>query len=284
MPATAPPPFDHFVGIDWSGARGARHRGIAIAVAHAGDQPPRIVAPPSPKGWARAEVALWLARLPGRVLAGLDFSFAPPFVERDCYLPGVGAPDAGPAFWQWVDARCDDTDLGAACFVEQTHRGHFWFGPADGPKAAFLHWRRCEARFNAAGGGKAATIFDCVGAAQVAKASFAGMRLLHLLQTDYAIWPFRPAGPRTVVEIYARLFLRMAGLSGRKLRTRAELDLALDRLGSAPSAAAAATDHESDALVAAAALRRCAGTPDFWAPEGMTALIARTEGWTFGIR
>ena len=60
-----PPEFDRFVAIDWSGAKGARHKGIAVAVAGAGVEAPRLVPPPSRiggngGGWARAEVADWL--------------------------------------------------------------------------------------------------------------------------------------------------------------------------------------------------------------------------------
>ena len=43
------------------------------------------------------------------------------------------------------------------------------------------------------------------------------------------------------------------------------------------------TDHETDVLVSAAALRRLAPEPRWWRPEPLTADIARTEGWTFGI-
>src|SRR3546814_3239336 len=77
--------------------------------------------------------------------------------------------------------RCADDDLGAASFLEEHHRRHFYFGAADGKKADFMHFRQCELAFNAKGGGKASTVYDAIGAAQVAKASFAGMRLLHHL-------------------------------------------------------------------------------------------------------
>src|SRR3546814_17701025 len=83
------------------------------------------------------------------------------------------------AFWAYVDGACEDEDLGAASFLEHRHRRHFYFGAGDGRKADFMHFRQCELAFNAAGGGKASTVYDAIGAAQVAKASFAGMRLLH---------------------------------------------------------------------------------------------------------
>lgn len=277
------PEFDSFVAIDWSGAKGARHKGIAVAVAGPGEGAPRLVSPPSPAGWARAEVAGWLEALPGRVLAGFDFSFAPPFAERGAYLPGMAAPETGPEFWAWLEALCDDDDLGAGGFMAGVGRAHFWMGAADGAKAGFLHFRCCEQLFNAGGGGKASTVFDCVGAAQVAKASFAGMRLLNRLRRSFAVWPFDPPGERTVVEIYTRAMLRHAGGRGLKLRDLDGLNRALGVLGSEGVEGGPFNDHQSDALLSAAALRALAGEAKWWAPEGLTAEIARSEGWTFGI-
>ena len=276
--------FDSFVGIDWSGAKGVRHRGIAVALADAGDRAPRLVPAPHPGGWARGEVAEFLEALPGRVLAGFDFSFAPPYVARGAYLPGLETADEGPGFWAHVDALSDDPDYGAAGFVAGAARPHFWMGAADGPKAEYLHWRVCELAFNAGGGGKASTLFDCVGAAQVAKASLAGMRVLNRLRGGYAVWPFDPPGPRTVVEIYGRAMLRHAGGRGLKIRDRAALDAALAQLGSGPFGGdEALDDNRTDALVTAAALRQLSGDAHWWAPAGLTPEVARTEGWTFGI-
>lgn len=280
------PRFDRFAAIDWSGARGARHRGIAIAVAEAGRAAPRLVPPPHPAGWARAEVADWLAAQPGALLAGFDFSFAPPFVARGAYLPGLDTPDSAPAFWTWLDRHCADADLGAHGFILGAARAHFWLGAADGPKQAYLHWRACELAFNAGGGGKASTVFDCVGAAQVAKASFAGMRLLARLAPAIPVWPFMPPRPGRplIVEIYTRAMLRHAGGRGLKLREPGALATALATLDSeCPVRDSSLTDHETDVLVSAAALRRLAPDPRWWAPAGLTPLVARTEGWTFGI-
>ncbi len=279
----ADPAFDRFVAVDWSGAKGVRHKGIAVSMAAPGHGAPELVPPPHPSGWARGEVAAFLESLPGRVLAGFDFSFAPPFVERGAYLPGLETAADGPGFWRHVEALSDDPDYGAAGFMEGAARPHFWMGAADGPKAGFLHFRSCEARFNAGGGGKASTLFDCVGAAQVAKASFAGMRVLNRLRESFAVWPFDPPGERTVVEIYTRAMLRHAGGRGLKIRDASGLNRALSAFGSEGASARAFTDHETDVLVSAAALRALAPAGRWWQPEGLTPAIARTEGWTFGI-
>ena len=281
------PHFAAYVAIDWSGAKGSRHKGIAIAEAR-GASAPRLVRPGHV--WSREEVLAWLIKRAAKepTLFGFDFSFAPPLIERGEYLPGEPkVPKTAREFWAYVDSRCDDDDLGAASFLETAHRRHFYFGIADGVKAGFMHFRQCDARLNAQGGRKTASAYDAIGAAQVAKASFAGMRFLHRLDGKVAIWPMDPLPERgsAVVEIYTRIYLRRAGMSGTKLRTLAALNLALEGLGSAPVRLRfVPNDHQTDALVTAAGMRALASQePRAFDPEALTPEIARTEGWTFGV-
>jgi hypothetical protein len=279
--------FVSFVAIDWSGAKGKRHKGIAIAEARS-DAPPRLIRPGHI--WSREEVLKWLLRQAEKepTLFGFDFSFAPPFVERGEYLPGeTGVPRTAREFWAYVDSRSHDEDLGAASFLEQAHRSHFYFGIADGVKADFMRFRLCDQQLNRQGGRKTASAFDAIGAAQVAKASFSGMRLLHRLDGKAAIFPMDPLPEHgsVVAEIYTRIYLRRAGMPGSKLRTREQLNEALTGLGSKPVRLRfEPNDHQTDALVTAAGMRQLARTePRAFAPEGLTPEIARTEGWTFGI-
>ena len=279
--------FQSFIAIDWSGAKGRRHKGIAIAEAR-GDGAPRLVRPEHI--WSREEVLRWLVKRAARepTLFGFDFSFAPPIVERGEYLPGEpGVPRTAREFWAYVDALSDDEDLGAASFLEIAHRRHFYFGIADGVKAEFVRFRQCDARLNAQGGRKTASAYDAIGAAQVAKASFAGMRFLHHLDGKVAIWPMDvlPVQGSAVVEIYTRIYLRRAGMTGVKLRSRADLNRALKGLGSPPARLRfEPNDHQTDALVTAAGMRQFALTePRAFDPEGLTPEIARSEGWTFGV-
>jgi hypothetical protein len=281
------PRFQSLVAIDWSGAKGRRHKGIAIAEAR-GEAAPRLIR--AGHIWSREEVLGWLLKRAANepTLFGFDFSFAPPIIERGEYLPGESnIPATAREFWAYVDSHCDDEDLGAASFLEQVHRRHFYFGIADGVKAGFMHFRQCDARLNAQGGRKTASAYDAIGAAQVAKASFAGMRFLHRLDGKVAVWPMDPL-PRhgsAVVEIYTRIYLRRAGLSGVKLRSRAELNRALTGLGSRPARLRfEPNDHQTDALVTAAGMRLLATTePRAFNPQGLTPEIARSEGWTFGV-
>jgi hypothetical protein len=279
--------FAAYVAIDWSGAKGKRHKGIAIAEAR-GDAAPRLVRPGHV--WSRAEVLAWLLRQAEKepALFGFDFSFAPPIIERGEYLPGEAhVPATAREFWGYVDSRCDDEDLGAASFLEIAHRRHFYFGIADGVKAGFMHFRQCDARLNAQGGRKTASAYDAIGAAQVAKASFSGMRFLHQLDGKVAIWPMHPLPEHgsAVVEIYTRIYLRRAGLTGTKLRSLAALNEALRALGSRPvQLTFEPNDHQTDALVTAAGMRQLAVHEQrAFDPEGLTSQIARAEGWTFGL-
>jgi hypothetical protein len=279
--------FASFVAIDWSGAKGKRHKGIAIAEARS-DAAPRLVRPGHI--WSREEVLKWLLKRAAKepTLFGFDFSFAPPIVERGEYLPGErNVPNTAREFWAYVDSRCGDVDLGAASFLEQVHRRHFYFGIADGVKADFVRFRQCDARLNAQGGRKTASAYDAIGAAQVAKASFSGMRFLHRLDGKVAIWPMDtlPDHGSAVVEIYTRIYLRRAGLPGTKLRSLAALNEALRALGSPPARLRLEpNDHQTDALVTAAGMRQLAADePRAFDPQGLTPEIARSEGWTFGV-
>ena len=280
-------PFAAYVAIDWSGAKGKRHKGIAIAEAR-GEAAPRLIRPGHI--WSREEVLGWLLRQAARepTLFGFDFSFAPPLIERGEYLPGEpDVPTTAREFWRYVDERCHDEDLGAARFLEAVHRPHFYFGIADGVKADFVRFRQCDARLNAQGGRKTASAYDAIGAAQVAKASFSGMRFLRRLDGKVAIWPMDPLPDHgsAVVEIYTRIYLRRAGMTGTKLRTRAALNLALEGLGSKPvRLRSEPSDHQTDALVTAAGMRQLAMTePGAFDPQGLTSHIACAEGWTFGV-
>lgn len=282
--------FTRFAAVDWSGAKGSRHKGIAVALCETGDAAPTLVAPPGAY-WSRTDVLEWLRAQAGtETLIGFDFSFAPPFVARHAYLPGEPAPDRARPFWAFVDAACDDGDLGAASFLEARRGRHFYLGIADGVKADFMHFRACESRYRSLGGGKPSTVYDAIGAAQVAKASFAGMRLLHHLDDDLPVWPFDDIGASgpAVVEIYTSIAARAAGVGRARTKMHGPdaLDAALTHpaIGSRPHLSLGRyDDHATDAILTAAWLRANAGDAGLWSPPALTPLIAATEGWTFGV-
>ena len=286
--------FARFAAIDWSGAKGQRHKGIAVAICGAGRSAPRLVAREQP--WSRIEVLEWVLAMAGDAptLFGFDLSAAFAFADRDAYFPGwsESPPDAR-GLWQLVEAHCrDEPDLSASNFVDQEEAArHFrrhggrcgdLFQPGAG------RMRVVEQEEKRTGLVNPVSNFNLVGAAQVGKSSLTGMRLLLRLAPHLPIWPFDPVPDQgsVVVEIYTSIAAVAAGLPrGRtKIRDADTLDRALGQLGSSPhSPLPRYDDHETDAILTAAWLRRSAERQHLWQPVAMTAQIAETEGWTFGV-
>ncbi|KPL69715.1 hypothetical protein SZ64_18035 [Erythrobacter sp. SG61-1L] len=283
--------FTHFAAIDWSGAAGERHRGIAVAICTTGRDAPQLVRPGH--RWSRAEVLDWLAtQMPEGTLAGLDLGMSLPFADRGAFFPGWNeSPDDARALWALIDRICaGDAHLCASSFV-----GHEWahrffrhrgeegdlFGGGRGRFRITEHAQR-EAGCNPYSN------FNLVGAAQVGKSSLTGMRVLHRLSGLVPVWPVDALpgrGGSAVVEIYTSLAAIHAGRRAgqTKLRSYEELNEALAALGSGPvPAIGPVDDHISDALITAAWLREVAHLPEYWHPSAMTDEIAQTEGWTFG--
>lgn len=284
--------FAHFAAIDWSGAAGERHAGIALAICRPGDCAPHIVRPGH--RWSRVEIADWILRkMPADTLVGLDISGSLAFADAGAYFPGWrGSPPDARALWALVERLCsDDPHLGATSFVDHPEIArHFRrHGAREGDLfgGGLGRLRITERVGQTALGCRPTSNFNLVGASQVGKASLTGMRVLHRLDGDVALWPFDrlPEHGSVAVEIYTTIAAIAAGRpAGRsKLRSFAELNAALEALGSKPvRGRGAIDDHRSDALLAAAWLRTIAHRPEFWRPEAMTADIGRTEGWTFG--
>ncbi|GGD56573.1 hypothetical protein GRI62_02700 [Erythrobacter arachoides] len=289
--------FAHFIAIDWSGARGARHKAIAMAVADAAGGPPVLVR--RQRGWSRAEILEVLTDgLPANSLVGLDLGIALPFADRGAYFPDwdQSPPDAR-ALWSLVDEMCaEDDHLCAGGFVDHPQASAYFrrHGAREGARFAPEGQTGGRGRFRVteraqeAIGCKPYSNFNLVGAAQVGKSSLTGMRVLHRLGGRVPVWPIDPLPGEgsVVVEIYTTIAAIAAGrtASRSKMRDFAELNAALANLGSPPVAGdGAIDDHASDALLTAAWLRVAAHDPAMWLPAGLTPEIARTEGWTFGV-
>ena len=288
-----PDRFSSFVAIDWSGANVARPPGLAIARADAGTAPPVLIEREG--GWSRAEILDWLAGLARSgepVLVGLDLSPSLPFADRGAFFPGWerSPPDAR-GLWRLVEELSgDDPHLAAAGFLADPETArHFRQTGACGdlfPGGAG-RYRVCEGGQREMGLSPY-SCFNLVGAAQVGKSSLTGMRVLHRLAGRVPIWPFEPvpaSGP-LIVEIYTTIAARAAGIGrGRsKMRDGESLDAALAGLGVGPHQPLARyDDHATDAMLSAAWLRQAVSDQALWQPAGLTAELAATEGWTFGV-
>jgi len=290
-----PDRFRHFAAIDWSGAAGERHAGIAVAICDAAGGAPRLVRPHH--RWSRAEVLDWLLRhMPEGTLAGLDLGISLPFADNGAFFPGwTESPATARELWALVEMICaNDPHLAASSFVDHPaasayfrrhggREGAFFGQGAIGGRGRF----RVTEHAQQAAGCKPYSNFNLVGAAQVGKSSLTGMRVLHRLSGRIPVWPFDPLPEEgsLVVEIYTTLAALAAGRSAArsKMRSRKDLNEALAALDSPPaSARLPISDHTTDALLTAAWLRAAAQREDLWRPAGMTSAIAQTEGWTFG--
>lgn len=285
--------FTHFAALDWSGARGPRQRGIALAVA-SGAATPALVRPGHV--WSRAEILQWLedvAAAGENMLIGFDFSAAFAFADRGAYFPvWAESPADMRALWALVEhlAHSDPYYEAGGFLAHPEARRHFRHRGEVGDlfEAGAGRLRVVEQHQRMTRQAASVSNFNLVGAAQVGKASLSGMRLLHRLSHRIPLWPGDPVPARgpMLVEIYTSLAARAAGLPpGRsKIRDGAALDAALAALGSPPCRLSGpVSDHASDALLAAAWLRAIAGDAARWSPSPLTDGLARTEGWTFGI-
>ncbi len=287
-----PDRFRHFAAIDWSGAAGERHAGIAVAICEAGDAAPKIVRPGH--RWSRIEVAEWIEhRMPGETLVGLDISGSLAFADAGAFFPGwPDSPADARSLWAMVEQlSVYDPHLGASGFVDhpEVARHYRRHGGREGDLfgGGLGRLRITERIGQTALGCRPTSNFNLVGASQVGKASLTAMRVLHRLDRKLPLWPFDPLPVHgsVVVEIYTTIAAIAAGrtASRSKLRNYADLNTALEALGSKPvGGRGPIDDHRSDALLASAWLRTVARQPVYWAPGAMTPNIARTEGWTFG--
>jgi hypothetical protein len=288
--------FEHFLAIDWSGAKGAQQKGIALAIAGASGGPPVLIDPG--KTWSRGGVlALLRDDLPSNTLVGMDLSISLPFADCCAFFPGwEHSPKGAKSLWAMVDRMCaDDLHFEANSFIDHHSIAPYFRRDkgregaqfrCDGANHGSGRFRKAE-HAQAAMGCKPYSTFNLVGAAQVGKSSLTGMRVLHQLSGALPIWPIdpKPASGSVITEIYTSLAALEAqrSASRSKIRNFDELNEALSHLGSPPvSGSGAIDDHSSDALITAAWLRKVADDPKKWSPKGLTDQIAATEGWTFG--
>ena len=290
---SGPQRYDQFAVIDWSGQAVERPAGLALAHASSGNEAPVLLR--HDRGWSRLSLAQWIAdqgRAGTRIVIGMDLSPAFPFLDAGGYFPEWNAsPRDAHGLWALVEALCaPDPHLSASSFVMH--------GDA---RRHFRQQRDCgdlftggRGRFRVCEHGQAPmrlspySCFNLVGAAQVGKSSLTGMRVLHRLRGLVRVWPFDPvpeSGP-VIVEIYTALAARAAGLrkGTSKIRDGKLLDVALAAFDTRPHQILARyDDHSTDAILTTAWLRRAVQDEALWHPPALTAHIACTEGWTFGV-
>jgi hypothetical protein len=286
------PEFDNFVAIDWSGAV-RNYDGIAVAICRPGRTAPKLVQAPGHR-WTRKTIADWLTSQLGkgsRLLIGFDFSFGFPFETDGGYLGGK-APAIDDIFslWTLIEARsAGDRDFGCTRFIADTDYAFLFWLQGTRP----THWierkRRTEVACAELTKTRPDSLYKILHSKQVGKASITGIRVLHHIRTStsgrVAIWPFEKVRTSAIVEIYPTMFRKMAAGAVAKIRSRQQLNAALGRIGSQPmrSINEDFSDHETDALLSAAGLRKIAGDPAVWNPLETTSPRVQREGWIFGV-
>lgn len=282
--------FAQFVAIDWSGAAGERHAGIAVAMANAGRAAPVLIRPAH--RWSRPEVLDWLMHdLPEDTMVGIDLGISLPFQDHGAFFPDLRqSPADARALWALVETTCGaEPHLGVSRFVDDAAFAPYFRRHGGREGALFgggIGRLRQTERAQARMGCRPCSNFNLVGAAQVGKSSLSGMRLLHRLGGVLPVWPIdpRPRVGSLICEIYTSLAALEAGRrAGRaKMRTHADLSAALLTLGSAAVRGdGPISDHAADALLSAAWLRCASAREAPWHPAAL-AEVAQTEGWTFG--
>jgi hypothetical protein len=286
--------FSRFASVDWSGALGRFPPGLALA--EIGEEgPPKLIG--GDQRWSRQAVLDWLLQLAERdddIVIGLDLSLGFPFIDQGAFFPEwADSPAEAKALWTLIDRLCaGDPHLSAPSFLSHREaRRHFRHAKGDVGdlfKGGIGRLREVERHQRATKQANSWSCFNLVGAGQVGKSSLTGMRMMHRLGGRIPIWPFDPipeTGPM-IIEIYTTMAARAAGLPANtsKIRDSATLARALARFDARPpKTLARLDDHATDALLTAAWMKTASTNPALWAPELLTAQIAQTEGWTFGV-
>jgi len=286
--------FSHFVGIDWSGAKGKRHAGIAVALCEAVTGETNLIYPPNGKRyWSREGCMTWLAAGCGltegaTVLVGFDSAFSMPFIDEGSYLPKLKAVNSAKQMWHIVESHNrQNKDFFGGGFVE-VHPEHYLRTGMRGQ----LFKRRMRITEDLAvstGAGPCESVFHLIGPSQVGLSGLSSMRMLAQLDDHegIAIWPYDTLTTASIViaEIYAASFATLGGHKG-KIRDLETLVSILANLNAEIDVRPDATfsDHACDALVTAAGLRQIASDEQYWNPPELSSMVRRTEGWIFGIK
>jgi hypothetical protein len=289
--------FDRFIAIDWSGARAVRTPAIAVAeIMRDGDEV-QLVAGPLNGRWSRQAVADWLvnvtrsARVHGHhTLVGIDanFSYAAEVIAEQ--IPNARHVSD---LWAHIERLAGEAEnfSGEAVWQHTEMTRFFWHS---GPRHADFRivQRLAEVVCGEAGHGYPESPFKLIGPKQVGKGGLAIMRLCHCLCETLgeaiAFWPYDPPeniarASLVLCEIYPRLFIRKAGLGSAKIRLSDHLDEALVAFGSHVAPMTELSDHDSDAIIAAAGMRQALRETGLPQPPADLADRIRLEGWIFGL-
>ncbi len=283
--------FTHYIGIDWSGARGVRQSGLAVAIMDSSTDHVTLSEPFGKyKNWSREGLAKAIEGkfdLPvsARVLVGIDSSFSFPWLDKSAYLPTNFLSEDAREFWRHVDEVCDDDlNLSANSFVEKY--GDHFLTPKNRGSLFERRLRVTEQRCNKMGMGRAESSFHLIGPSQVGLSALTTARMLHRVRENenIAIWPFDQVSDHKIVllETFSTLHVRALGHKG-KVRDMDMLKTILGDHEVGYLGDEAVNDHQADAILTAVGLSKLAKQQKYWYPSALTEDVKKTEGWTFGV-
>ena len=234
------------IAIDWSGAKVRAQKKIWLAEATADGALLRLET-----GRNRDEVAahlIELARGGEPMVVGIDFAFSFPawFMDERGF-------ESATALWA---ALAQDGE--ADCWLRVCDPP-LW-GRHLHPKPALEeHFRATEKNVGATAGMSCKSVFQIGGAGAVGTGSIRGMPVLHRLhEAGYGVWPFTPAAPATVVEIYPRLLTGRVKKSVMECR-RAYMHDHHSTIDATMMKLACSSEDAFDAAVSALVMARHAG-------------------------
>jgi len=258
------PAFEHYVGIDYSGAETptASLKGLRAYVATRRSPPVEVQPPASPrKYWTRRGIAEWLVELLAKdqlALVGIDHAFSFPLRYFEIYHL---LPDWQTFLDDFQRHWPTDDDNTYVNFVRDGLKGN---GAARSGKS---RWRRLA---DERAGAKSVFHFDVPGS--VAKSTHAGLPWLRYIRQQLGdrlhFWPFDgwniPAGRSVIVEVYPSLWSRGFASEDR-------------------------TADQHDAYSVAAWMRRAdldGSLASFFDPylSPPERTVAQVEGWILGIK
>ena len=258
------PAFEHYVGIDYSGAETptASLKGLRAYVATRRSPPVEVQPPASPrKYWTRRGIAEWLVELLAKdqlALVGIDHAFSFPLRYFEIYHL---LPDWQTFLDDFQRHWPTDDDNTYVNFVRDGLKGN---GAARSGKS---RWRRLA---DERAGAKSVFHFDVPGS--VAKSTHAGLPWLRYIRQQLGdrlhFWPFDgwniPAGRSVIVEVYPSLWSRSFASEDR-------------------------TADQHDAYSVAAWMRRAdldGSLASFFDPylSPPERTVAQVEGWILGIK
>ena len=288
------PHFEKFIGIDWSGAKGAKQGGLQIAVAGPDNDAPKLISPNEGNLWGRDDVFLWLSETikSERALIGFYFAFRYPHHDLGCYFPGMNKdPTHIFGLWELIDKTCKEASnfYGGSFYKRKELPFHKYFLSPYGKGELYFPRKRITELFCKKVTAPHPTM-KCIGPANVGTGSLAGMRFLHKLKKsldkEIEIWPFEKKRGRSVaVEIFPRLYFKQSGTNPQNWQDQEMINNALKYFDSKPIPQdwIPKREDEPDALVSAAALRSLASNPAmWWAPDDYSSEV-KLEGWIFGV-